>query len=88
MRRRRIAAILALASVLALAVVACGGDDDEAAGESAATDTGAQAQPGGTYRVDVETSFDFTADFDPTAEYTAVGWSFYNLMLRKLMTYS
>ncbi|HWB56207.1 MAG TPA: ABC transporter substrate-binding protein [Gaiellaceae bacterium] len=88
MRRRRIAAILALAAVLALAVVACGGDDDEAAGgETGATDTGAQAQPGGTYRVDVETSFDFTADFDPTAEYTAVGWSFYNLMIRKLMTY-
>ncbi len=45
------------------------------------------APKGGTYRVDVESAFDFTAAFDPTAEYTAVGQSFYTLMLRPLMTY-
>jgi peptide/nickel transport system substrate-binding protein len=44
-------------------------------------------QPGGTYRVDVESSFDFTDAFDPTGEYTALGWSFYNTLIRKLMTY-
>jgi peptide/nickel transport system substrate-binding protein len=87
-RRRRVAAILALASVLALAVVACGGGDDEEGAGTAATETGGEGQVGGTYRVDVETSFDFTADFDPTAEYTAVGWSFYNLVVRKLMSYA
>jgi peptide/nickel transport system substrate-binding protein len=87
-RRRRVAAILALASVLALAVVACGGGDDEEGAGTAATETGGEGQAGGTYRVDVETSFDFTADFDPTAEYTAVGWSFYNLIVRKLMSYA
>jgi peptide/nickel transport system substrate-binding protein len=77
--------------VLALAVVACGGDDDEGAGDTTAADTGTgtggEAQAGGTYRVDVESSFDFTKDFDPTAEYTAIGWSFYNLFVRKLVTY-
>jgi peptide/nickel transport system substrate-binding protein len=80
---------VALAAILALAVVACGGDDDEA-GETGGGDTTASTEPtpGGTYRVDVETSFDFTADFDPTAEYTAVGWSFYNLIVRKLMSYN
>jgi peptide/nickel transport system substrate-binding protein len=70
--------------------------EETTAEETTAEETGAaettalvegEAEPGGTYRVDVETSFDFTADFDPTAEYTAVGWSFYNLMLRKLMSY-
>jgi peptide/nickel transport system substrate-binding protein len=80
---------VALAAILALAVVACGGDDDEA-GETGGGDTTAAGEPtpGGTYRVDVETSFDFTADFDPTAEYTAIGWSFYNLIVRKLMSYN
>ena len=88
MRRRRVAAILALASVLALAVVACGGDDDgEGAGTAATETSGGEGEAGGTYRVDVETSFDFTKDFDPTPEYTAVAWSFYNLFLRKLMSY-
>jgi peptide/nickel transport system substrate-binding protein len=80
---------LSLAAVLALAVVACGGDDDDEGAQTGVDETVSQeATPGGTYRVDVETSFDFTADFDPTAEYTAVGWSFYNLLIRKLMSYA
>ena len=82
------AAILALAAVLALAVVACGGDDEGAQTGGGDETASGEPTPGGTYRVDVETSFDFTADFDPTAEYTAVGWSFYNLIIRKLMSYS
>lgn len=65
-----------------LAVVACGGGAPTPQEQPAA-----EAERGGTYRVDVETSFDFTADFDPTAEYTAIGWSFYNLIVRKLVTY-
>ena len=56
-------------------------------GGEAGTARSRPAEAGGTYRVDVETSFDFTADFDPTPEYTAVAWSFYNLFLRKLMSY-
>ncbi|MFN8187932.1 MAG: ABC transporter substrate-binding protein [Gaiellales bacterium] len=44
-------------------------------------------QPGGTYRVDVESSFDFTAAFDPSSEYTSLGWSFYTTLIRKLVTY-
>jgi peptide/nickel transport system substrate-binding protein len=55
--------------------------------EEPPAEEGPTPQPGGTYRVDVETAFDFTADFDPTAEYTAIGWSFYNLLVRKLVSY-
>jgi peptide/nickel transport system substrate-binding protein len=79
---------VALAGTLALAVVACGGDDEASDTGGGDTTAAGEPTPGGTYRVDVETSFDFTADFDPTAEYTAVGWSFYNLIIRKLMSYA
>jgi peptide/nickel transport system substrate-binding protein len=92
---------LAFAVLLAVLAAGCGGGEEAAppagepapAGEPPAETSPAEepaaaaGEPGGTYRVDVETSFDFTADFDPTAEYTAIGWSFYNLLLRKLMTY-
>jgi peptide/nickel transport system substrate-binding protein len=94
--------VLAVAVLLAVLAAGCGGGEEAAppaaepapAGEPPAEAPAGEppaeepaAQPGGTYRVDVETAFDFSADFDPTAEYTAVGWSFYNLMIRRLMAY-
>jgi peptide/nickel transport system substrate-binding protein len=78
---------------LAMSAAACGGGDegggskgssDEASGFGTAS---GPANKGGTYRVDVESAFDFSNAFDPTGEYTAVGWSFYTTMLRPLMTY-
>ncbi len=80
-----------------------GGSDEPAATEPAATEPAATGgtettpaetepaeaaiEPGGTYRVDVESSFDFTNAFDPTGEYTSIGWSFYTTLIRKLVTY-
>jgi peptide/nickel transport system substrate-binding protein len=102
-KRWRYAGILALVVTLVALAAACGGDEEavppagEPPAETGAVEPGAppaeeppaegQPQAGGTYRVDVETSFDFTADFDPSAEYTAIGHTFYTLLLRPLMTY-
>jgi peptide/nickel transport system substrate-binding protein len=60
-----------------------------APGESAppAEEPAGEPLKGGTYRVDVESSFNFTQGFDPTAEYAALAWSFYSLFLRPLMGY-
>jgi peptide/nickel transport system substrate-binding protein len=89
MTRLRVVATLVAALGLALSAAACGGDDGGGGGTSA--DTGTQptgeVTKGGTYRVDVESAFDFTDAFDPTGEYTSLGWSFYSIMLRPLMTY-
>jgi peptide/nickel transport system substrate-binding protein len=77
-----------LAFTLALAsVTGCGGGGG--GGEETTGGGGQAAAPkaGGTYRTDVEASFDFTDAFDPSGEYLAVGWSFYTLSVRKLMTY-
>jgi peptide/nickel transport system substrate-binding protein len=90
MTRLRFVATLVAALGLALGAAACGGDDG-GTGQATGTDTGTgttgEVTKGGTYRVDVESAFDFTDAFDPTGEYTALGWSFYTTMLRPLMTY-
>ena len=54
---------------------------------AAAADTRAaehgKAASGGTYRVDWESSFDFTSDFDPTGEYSVQAFGLYsNLLVR------
>jgi peptide/nickel transport system substrate-binding protein len=86
-KRLRLAALFAFVVLAAVLAASCGGDEDGGGEAGQETAAGAEPEPGGTYRVDVETSFDFTDAFDPTGEYTAVGWSFYTLMIRKLMTY-
>ena len=100
MRGTRLAA-LALAAISAAVVVAgCGGggSGDASSGTDASLPTATTGaghtnstsnnpQPGGTYRVGVESSFNFSDAFDPTGEYTAEGWSFYTLLVRKLVTY-
>lgn len=99
MRRLRLVAFLALAATLAVLAAACGGGGEEPAATEPAGTGGTETtraetepaegavEPGGTYRVDVETSFDFSDAFDPTGEYTSIGWSFYTLLIRKLVTY-
>jgi peptide/nickel transport system substrate-binding protein len=48
----------------------------------------AGAQPGGVYRVDWETSFDFTGGFDPVGEYLGEAWGILNqLLVRRLVGY-
>ena len=85
---------LAAVVLLAVLAAGCGGGGDEEAGirprpptrarrrpipaPGARSGAGRGRQAGGTYRVDWETSFDFTDAFDVTGEYTAVGWSFYH----------
>jgi len=48
-----------------------------------------QAARGGTYRVEWEQSFDFTAGFDPTGEYSVQAFGLYsNLLVRTLVGYN
>src|SRR4051794_2377229 len=48
-----------------------------------------QAARGGTYRVDWESSFDFTSGFDPTGEYSVQAFGLYsNLLVRTLVGYN
>ena len=98
---RRPVLIAALALALAGVAASCGGE--ETADQQPAAETGAasadtsqttgaeettEAQPGGVYRVGVETSFNWTNAFDPTGEYLNVGFLLYsNLLLRGLLGY-
>ena len=48
-----------------------------------------QAVRGGTYRVDWESSFDFSSGFDPTGEYSVQAFGLYsNLLVRTLVGYN
>ena len=84
--------------MLALLTTGCGEGGQASADDAAPTETGLPSETetassssaprrGGTYRVGWESSFSFTAGLDPTAEYTAQGWSLYTLLTRKLVTY-
>ena len=84
--------------MLALLTIGCGEGGQASADDAVPTETGLPSETetassssaprrGGTYRVGWELSFDFTAGLDPTAEYTAYGWSLYTLLTRKLVTY-
>ncbi len=101
--KQRFAAVIVLVASLAVLAAGCGGGGSDEASPTAtaggttaasgttAVETSGQvkggAEPGGTYRVDVESAFDFTDAFDPTGEYTSIGWSFYTMLVRKLVTY-
>jgi peptide/nickel transport system substrate-binding protein len=55
----------------------------------AETVEGADVQPGGVYRVDWETSFDFTGGLDPTAEYLGEAFAIMSsLTVRTLVGYN
>jgi peptide/nickel transport system substrate-binding protein len=62
------------------------------AGATPTRDSGAdrdQAGLGGAYRVDWESSFDFTSGFDPTGEYSVQAFGLYsNLLVRTLVGYN
>lgn len=96
-------ALMALAIVAALALAACGGDDDEASdtSEGSASDdiaavveqlggeaTFGEPAKGGTFRIE-NTDFAQSAAFDPSGEYFGSDWTIYStLMLRSLLSYS
>ena len=74
-----------VASIAALAVVAV----VTSASARPQHATAKKASAGGTYRVEWESSFDFTDGFDPTGEYLGDSWGiFSNLMVRTLVTYN
>ncbi len=51
-------------------------------------DAGGAVSRGGTYRVEWESSFDFTSGFDPTGEYSVQAFGIYsNLLVRTLVGY-
>ena len=79
-RTRKIAAIAAAAACAMAALTAIAGAKPAHTG----ADRG-DAVRGGTYRVDWESSFDFTSDFDPTGEYSVQAFGLYsNLLVRTL----
>jgi peptide/nickel transport system substrate-binding protein len=88
--------IAALLLVLAIVAAACGEEEEPSDGAPAeeeleqgfgGTDP-ENAQAGGVFRVDVLEAFNYTAGFDPSAEYLGSAWTIYsNLMLRTLMGY-
>jgi peptide/nickel transport system substrate-binding protein len=87
--RRRIAAtILSIAAVaLAVAATTATAKSTKDAHQGAAGKDAAAA--GGSYRSEWNGSFDFTAGFDPTAEYLGSAFGIYSdLMLRSLVGYN
>jgi peptide/nickel transport system substrate-binding protein len=80
----RLAAILVGAACAATALTALA---STTSAQTARQD--GQAARGGTYRVDWESSFDFTSDFDPTGEYSVQAFGLYsNLLVRTLVGYN
>jgi peptide/nickel transport system substrate-binding protein len=85
-KNRKIAAIAAGAACAVAAVTAIAGATvmHRQAGAAQRGD----AARGGTYRVDWESSFDFTSDLDPTGEYSVQAFGLYsNLLVRTLVGY-
>lgn len=70
-----------------LIAAACGDDTSSDGDGGDGTETQAQAEEGGTYRM-ATAAWEFTGAFDPTGEYLGTAWSYYtNLLLRNLVTY-
>lgn len=70
----------AVAMAGSVVLAGCGGDDS-----ASSTNDSGTATKGGTYRLAM-TDLGYTSGFDPTAEYTAVGWNtMKNLLLRGLV---
>ncbi len=85
MKTRKIAAIAAAAAcaVAVVTAMAVAKPTHRSAAEPG------KAASGGTYRVDWESSFDFTSDFDPTGEYSVQAFGLYsNLLVRTLVGYN
>src|SRR4051794_6000605 len=73
--------------VFAAAALALAGSVGATIGSAASGKT-STAKAGGTYRIGVEASFNWTNAFDPTGEYLGDAWGIYtNLLLRTLVGY-
>ena len=81
----KIAIVAAVAALAAVAMTTPASARPDKAGATSAK----KASAGGTYRVEWEASFDFSAGLDPTAEYLASGIGILsNLMVRTLVGYN
>ena len=86
MKARKIATILAAAACAVATTVAIAG---ATSGGDAGSDGASKAAAGGTYRVEWESSFDFSSGFDPTGEYSGQAFGLYsNLLVRTLVGYN
>lgn len=79
MSRKRFWSLMALLTALSLVVAACGGGGDEGG------DGG--AKKGGIFRMQTD-AFEFNAAMDPTAEYVALSFEFFNMLHRPLLGYN
>jgi peptide/nickel transport system substrate-binding protein len=86
--KRRIATAVLTVAAAGLAIAAttasAGPESSQHAGAAGAN----KAAAGGVYRVEYESSFDFTGGFDPTGEYLGSAFGIYsNLLVRTLVGY-
>jgi peptide/nickel transport system substrate-binding protein len=85
-RNRRFAAIVLAVAVAGLTVLAT---TASARPQQANAPVAKKAAAGGVFRVEWESSFDFTAGFDPTGEYLGEAFGIYsNLLVRTLVGYN
>jgi peptide/nickel transport system substrate-binding protein len=86
-RNRRFAAIVLAVAVAGLTIAATTASARPQ--QQATASTPKKAQAGGVFRVEWESSFDFTAGFDPTGEYLGEAFGIYsNLLVRTLVGYN
>jgi len=81
-RYRRSLGLLCLGSILLVVAAAC----TKSTGGGGGNTTSAAPTKGGTYR-SATSSFGFVGAFDPVGEYTAVGFEYYQMLLRTLLNY-
>jgi peptide/nickel transport system substrate-binding protein len=85
-RNRRFAAIVVAVAVASMTVLAT---TASARPQQAHAPVAKKAAAGGVFRVEWESSFDFTAGFDPTGEYLGEAFGIYsNLLVRTLVGYN
>ena len=85
MRNRRIVGFVLALAVAGLTVAATAAAHQQ----NSSTPKVKKAGAGGVFRVEWESSFDFTGGFDPTAEYLAEAFGIYsNLLVRTLVGYN
>jgi len=79
-KRRHLIGMVGLALAVTLVAAACGGGGGTTSGGSSS----GSVQKGGVYRT-ATTDFGFTGAFDPTGEYLATAFTYYNALLRTLV---
>ena len=89
MRNRRIAAIVLAVAMVCMTVAATSASARPQQAGTATTQAAKKAAAGGIFRVEWESSFDFTDGFDPTGEYLGEAFGIYsNLLVRTLVGYN